>query len=74
MFADHLAGRVNEGGRLWDVLMFQAWLRESRQAGPHAREAAAAVRTAGVSGAAPGGDAAPGKQGLVDSIEGASIR
>jgi asparagine synthase (glutamine-hydrolysing) len=74
MFADHLAGRVNEGGRLWDVLMFLAWLRESRQTGPHAREAAAAVRTAGVSGAAPGGDAAPGKQGLVDSIEGASIR
>ena len=32
MFADHLAGRVNEGGRLWDVLMFQAWHEEtSRQ-------------------------------------------
>jgi len=29
MFADHLAGRVDEGARLWDVLMFQAWLGEA---------------------------------------------
>ena len=28
MLADHLAGKVNEGGRLWDVLVFQAWLAE----------------------------------------------
>ncbi|HEX7370762.1 MAG TPA: asparagine synthase (glutamine-hydrolyzing) [Rhodanobacteraceae bacterium] len=30
MLADHLTGKVNEGGRLWDVLVFQAWLAEAR--------------------------------------------
>jgi asparagine synthase (glutamine-hydrolysing) len=50
MFADHLAGRVNEGGRLWDVLMFQAWLRETGQTGVQAREAAAPLRAANISG------------------------
>ncbi|HEU4856186.1 MAG TPA: asparagine synthase (glutamine-hydrolyzing) [Rhodanobacteraceae bacterium] len=32
MWADHLAGRVREHHRLWDVLMFQAWLAERRVA------------------------------------------
>ena len=41
MFVDHLAGRVHEGGRLWDVLMFQAWLRETRQPDAHPRDAVA---------------------------------
>ena len=27
MWMDHLSGRVNEHYRLWDVLMFQAWLK-----------------------------------------------
>jgi len=31
MWSDHVAGRVNEQYRLWDVLMFQAWL-EARDA------------------------------------------
>lgn len=34
MWADHLAGRVNEHYRLWDVLMFQAWLEEQRRHHP----------------------------------------
>lgn len=33
MWQDHLSGRVNEHYRLWDVLMFQAWLEEQRHAG-----------------------------------------
>lgn len=32
MWANHLAGRVNEHYRLWDVLMFQAWLENQRRA------------------------------------------
>jgi asparagine synthase (glutamine-hydrolysing) len=28
MWNDHVAGRVREHHRLWDVLMFQAWLEE----------------------------------------------
>jgi len=32
MWADHVAGRVNEHYRLWDVLMFQAWLDDQRHA------------------------------------------
>lgn len=32
MWADHLAGRVREHHRLWDVLMFQAWLAAQRAA------------------------------------------
>ncbi|MHB8724073.1 MAG: asparagine synthase (glutamine-hydrolyzing) [Casimicrobiaceae bacterium] len=30
MWARHVAGRVNEHYRLWDVLMFQAWLENQR--------------------------------------------
>ncbi|HEX7323840.1 MAG TPA: asparagine synthase (glutamine-hydrolyzing) [Rhodanobacteraceae bacterium] len=30
MWEGHLAGRVREHHRLWDVLMFQAWLAENR--------------------------------------------
>lgn len=30
MWNDHIAGRVREHHRLWDVLMFQAWLDQSR--------------------------------------------
>ena len=30
MWTDHVAGRVNEHYRLWDVLMFQAWLENRR--------------------------------------------
>jgi asparagine synthase (glutamine-hydrolysing) len=33
MWSDHLAGRVNEHYRLWDVLMFQGWL-EAESASP----------------------------------------
>ncbi len=29
MWTDHLAGRVREHHRLWDVLMFQAWLAQN---------------------------------------------
>jgi asparagine synthase (glutamine-hydrolysing) len=49
MFADHLAGRVNEGGRLWDVLMFQAWLRETRQEGTRVHGAIPVAHAADVS-------------------------
>lgn len=31
MWTDHLAGRVDEHYRLWDVLMFQAWLENPRR-------------------------------------------
>jgi asparagine synthase (glutamine-hydrolysing) len=31
---DHLAGRMNSQGRLWAVLMFQAWLAESHRNEP----------------------------------------
>jgi asparagine synthase (glutamine-hydrolysing) len=34
MWTDHLSGRVNEHYRLWDVLMFQAWLEEQRRHHP----------------------------------------
>ncbi len=30
MWNDHLAGRVREHHRLWDVLIFQAWLEQNR--------------------------------------------
>lgn len=30
LWTDHLGGRVNEHSRLWDVLMFQAWLEQQR--------------------------------------------
>ncbi|MGH8183806.1 MAG: asparagine synthase (glutamine-hydrolyzing), partial [Rhodanobacteraceae bacterium] len=30
MWADHVTGRVREHHRLWDVLMFQAWLAQQR--------------------------------------------
>ena len=30
LWNDHVAGRVREHHRLWDVLMFQAWLEQSR--------------------------------------------
>lgn len=34
MWTEHVAGRANEHYRLWDVLMFQAWLEEQRQTNP----------------------------------------
>lgn len=42
MFADHLAGKANEGGRLWDVLMFQAWLAHHTHAQSRVRAEVAA--------------------------------
>jgi asparagine synthase (glutamine-hydrolysing) len=38
MWTDHLAGRVREHYRLWDVLMFQAWLEERGRTRPAPRE------------------------------------
>ena len=42
MLADHVSGKVNEGGRLWDVLMFQAWLAETARNPSRTRAEAAA--------------------------------
>jgi asparagine synthase (glutamine-hydrolysing) len=50
MFADHLAGRVNEGGRLWDVLMFQAWLGETGHESARVCDVASAECSLNVSG------------------------
>lgn len=33
MWSNHLSGRVDEQYRLWDVLMFQAWLEHERDSG-----------------------------------------
>jgi asparagine synthase (glutamine-hydrolysing) len=38
MWTDHLAGRVREHYRLWDVLMFQAWREERGRTRPAPRE------------------------------------
>jgi asparagine synthase (glutamine-hydrolysing) len=38
----HLSGRADEGSRLWDVLMFQAWLAETGNQRLAARDVAAA--------------------------------
>ena len=50
MFADHLAGRVDAGARLWDVLMFQAWLEEAGHDSARSCGVAPAVCPLNVSG------------------------
>ena len=36
MWAEHLSGACNWGLQLWNVLMFQSWLEDSRSSGPRA--------------------------------------
>ena len=50
MFADHLAGRVDAGARLCDVLMFQAWLEEAGHDSARSCGVAPAVCPLNVSG------------------------
>ncbi|MGH8125946.1 MAG: asparagine synthase (glutamine-hydrolyzing) [Rhodanobacteraceae bacterium] len=42
LLADHLAGNAHEGFRLWDILMFQAWLSQTACNRPWAHDEVAA--------------------------------